>query len=76
MTKIVNVLIVYVNSSQKFQFVCLPGATNIVKISEKEKWVYSGYVIAFDVAGSRDFGNDGARNVILFNIDNSSSSHK
>ena len=27
------------------------GATNIVKTSDKEKWVYSGYGIVFDGAG-------------------------
>ena len=42
-------------------------ATNIVKDSDKEKYVYSGYGIAF--------GNDLAKNVIIFGFDNSSSSH-
>ena len=50
-------------------------ATNIVKSSDKEKWVYSGYGIAFDVADSWNFDNDFARNVIIFGVDNSSSSH-
>ena len=27
---------------------CLFGATNVVKNIDKEKWVYSGYEIAFD----------------------------
>ena len=31
--------------------------------------------IAFDGAGSLSFGNDFARNVVIFAIDNSSSSH-
>ena len=31
--------------------------------------------MAFDGAGSPSFGNDFARNVIIFDIDNSSSSH-
>ena len=35
---------------------CLVGATNIVKKSYKEKWVYSGYGIIFDRAGSWNFG--------------------
>ena len=51
------------------------GATNIVKNSDKEKWLYSGYGITFDSAGSWNFGNDFARNVIIFIVDNSSSSH-
>ena len=34
-----------------------------------------GYEIAFDGAGTRRFGNDYARNVTIFDVDNSSSSH-
>ena len=52
----------------------LVGETNTVKNSDEEKWVYSGYGIAFDVAGSWNFGNDHARNVEIFNVDNNSSS--
>ena len=37
--------------------------------------MYSGYGIAFDGAGSWNFGNDNARNVVIFGVDNSSSSH-
>ena len=32
------------------------GATSIVKNNEKEKWVYSGYEIAFDAKGTWSFG--------------------
>ena len=39
------------------------------------KYVYSGYGITFDSAGSWSFDNDTARNVIIFGVDNSSSSH-
>ena len=39
------------------------------------KYVYSGYGIAFDGKGKRRLGNDFARNVIIFGVDNSSSSH-
>ena len=49
--------------------------TNIVKKSDKEKYVYSCYRIAFDGKGELSFGNDYARNVIIFEVDNSSSSH-
>ena len=38
-------------------------------------YVYSGYGIRFDSAGSWSFDNDTARNVINLGIDNSSSSH-
>ena len=48
------------------------GATSIVKNSNKEKWVYCGYGITFDGAGSWNFGNDFPRNVIIFGVDSSS----
>ena len=48
--------------------------TNTVKNSDREKYVYSGYEIAFDRKGSWSFNDEFARNVI-FGIDNSSSSH-
>ena len=51
------------------------GTTNIVKNSVKEKSVYSGHGITINSAGSESFGNDFARNVIIFGFDNSSSSH-
>ena len=54
---------------------CLFGATNIVKNSVKEKYVYSGYEITFDSAGSWSFDICFARNVIIFGVDNSSLSH-
>ena len=51
-------------------------ATNIVKNSNKEKLAcISGCGIAFDGKGSWNFGNDFAENVVIFNVDNSSSSH-
>ena len=36
--------------------------------------MYSGYGIAFDGAGSWNLGNDFAKNVAIFDVDNSSSS--
>ena len=51
------------------------GASIIVKNSDKEKYVYSGYGITIDSASSWSFDNDTARNVIIFGIDNSSPSH-
>ena len=50
------------------------GATDIVKNSDEEKYVYRGYRITFDSAGSSSFDNDFAKNVIIFGVDNSSSS--
>ena len=51
------------------------GATTVVKNNDEEKWVYSGYGIAFGGKGSRSFGIDYARNVVIFGVDTSSSSH-
>ena len=82
MSKVTNVYIVYDlaaqlrNPTNNFKLKnCLFGATNIVKISDKEKYVYSGYGITFYDAGSWSFGNGTTRNVIIFGVDNSSSSH-
>ena len=50
------------------------GGNNVVKIMVK-KIVYSGYGIAFDGAGECSFNNDSARNVIIFGVDISLSSH-
>ena len=44
------------------------GETNIEKNSDKVKWMYSGYVIAFGEAGSWFFGNGLARNVVSFDV--------
>ena len=54
---------------------CLFSAANIVKNSDEEKWVYNGYGIAFDCAGLWNFDNEFAKNVVIFGVDNSSSSH-
>ena len=43
--------------------------------SDKSKYVYSEYGIEFDGKGSWSFGNDFARNVAIFGVDNSTSSH-
>ena len=50
-------------------------ATNIVKNSERMKYVCSGYGIAFHDAGWWSFGDYLARNVGSFCANNSSSSH-
>ena len=49
---------------------CLFGGINIVKDCDKEKYVYGVYR-----KGEWSFGNDYARNFIIFGVDNSSSSH-
>ena len=82
MNKIVNVYIVFDldgwprNPTNSFKCRnCFFGATSIVKNSDKEKYVYSGYGITFDSASSWGFNNDTARNIIISSVDNSSSSH-
>ena len=45
------------------------GATSTVKNSDKENWVYNGYGVTFDGAGSWHFDNDFARNVVVFGVD-------
>ena len=54
---------------------CMLGATDIVKNSDKEKYVYSGYIIASEGKGSWGVDNDFARNVVIFGVDDSSSFH-
>ena len=54
---------------------CLFGAKNIVKNCDEEKYAYCGYGITFDSAGTWSFDNDIARNVMIFVVDNSTSSH-
>ena len=51
------------------------GATIITKTNDKENYVYSGYGIAFDGKAFWSFGNGYARNVVIFGVDTSSSSH-
>ena len=59
LSKTINVYIVYNldawprNPTNNFKFKnCLFGATNTVKSSDKEKYVYSAYGITIDSAGS------------------------
>ena len=51
------------------------GGTNTVKNTDKSKYVHSGYRIAFDGADLWSFVNNFARNVAIFGVDNSPSSH-
>ena len=51
------------------------GATNIVKNSGKEKYVYSGYGITFSSTDWWSFDNVTARNVMILDVDKSSSLH-
>ena len=40
--------------------------------TDKSKFTYNGWGIAFDGRGMWDFGNSFARNVLIFGIDNTS----
>ena len=78
LTKIVNIYIFYdLDAWPKIPLInftiksCLFGEISIIENSHKEKWVYSGYGIAFEWS----FGNDYATNAIIFGVDNNSSSH-
>ena len=82
LTKIVNVYIVYdlrawpeISLGNVKLKNGLFGATNIVKNSDIEKWVYSAYGIAFDGKVEWSFVNDYARNVTIFGVESSPSSH-
>ena len=64
------------NPTKNFKFRnCLIRATSIVKDCDEEKYVHSGYRMIFDSAGSCSFHSETARNVIIFGVHNSSSSH-
>ena len=54
---------------------CLFGAINIVKKDVKGYFMYGGYGIVFNAAGEWGFNNDLAKTIIIFDVDNSSSSH-
>ena len=80
--KIVNAYIAYDldawlgNPTNSFKFKnCSFGATTIAKNSNIEEWVYNGYGIVLDRAGSWNFGNDFPLNAVIFGVNNSSSSH-
>ena len=81
LSKILNVYIVCDldawtrNPTKNFNFKnCLFGVTSIVKNSDKENYVYGGYGITFDSADFWSFDNGNAINIIVFIVDNSSSS--
>ena len=82
LTKIVNLYIVYDlaawsrNPTNNLKLmICLFAATNVVKNSDKQKYVYIGYGVAFNTMDSSSFDNDTARNVIIFHFNIISSSH-
>ena len=54
---------------------CLFGTVKLTKNADKSKFTYNGRGIAFDGKGSWSFSNGFARNVTIFVVNNTSSSH-
>ena len=51
------------------------GTVNLVRIAIKSKFTYNDQGTAFDGEDSWSLDNDYARNAVVFDVDNSSSSH-
>ena len=51
------------------------GIFKLTRNADKGKFTYNGRAIAFDEKGYWSFHNDTARNVVIFGVGNSSSSH-
>ena len=83
MSKIVSIYIVFdldvwprnpTNNFKFKNFVFEP--TSVIKSSDKEKYVYSGYEVTFECEGLwHIMDNDITRNVMNFGVDNSSLFH-
>ena len=54
---------------------CLLGTVKLVRNAVKKIFTYNGRGIAFEGEVFWTFDNDSARNVVIFGVDNSSSSH-
>ena len=79
---ILNILTVYqqnkwsCNPSNDFTVKnCLLGTVKLTRNVIKSRLIYNGQGIAFDGAGSWSFGNDFARYIVIFGVDNTLSSH-
>ena len=79
--KVVNIYIFYeINKSINISDYrtlekCLFGAVRLTKNADMNKHKYSGYDIGFDRKRFYSMGNEVDRNVIVFGVDMSSSSH-
>ena len=51
------------------------GTVKLTRKADKSKFTYNGRGIEFDGRGYWSSDNDTARNVVIFGVDNSSSSH-
>ena len=54
---------------------CLFGTVKLARNAGKSKCTYNGWGIAFNGKGFWSFDNDKARNVVIFCVNNSGSSH-
>ena len=54
---------------------CLIDTVKLTRNVDKIKFTYNGPGIGFDVKGMWSYGNGFARFVVLFGVDNTSSSH-
>ena len=77
-----NIYIVYEigtsssNDSEPTLKSCLFGAVTLTKITDIEKYGYSGYQIGFDRRTTFSFPGDGfGQNILIFGVDMSSSAH-
>ena len=81
--KIVNIYIVYELSGSNYSHVndptltnCLFVAVTLTKNDDIDKYEYYGYGIGFDRRSSSTFpGGGSGQNVLIFNVDMSSSAH-
>ena len=54
---------------------CLFGAVELIKHIDVDLYKYSGYSIGFQRKGPYSIGNETGKNVIIFEVDMSSSQH-
>ena len=54
---------------------CLFGTVKLTRNADKSKFTFNGRGIAFDGNGMWSFANYFVRNVVIFGVDNTSSSH-
>ena len=51
------------------------ATVKVTRNAIKRKFIYNGYAIAFDGAGSWSFGNEFAQSILVSSVDNNSCRH-